>query len=269
MSNQIRVVHVEDEVDFAELTAEFLEREDDRIAVESMTNPVTAIDRISDIRVDCVVSDFDMPQMNGIELLKSVREEHPELPFILFTGKGSEEIASEAISAGVTDYLQKGGSDEYVILANRVRTIVEGHRSKTEANRYLELLEGALAKTETYVWEWDLTTGEVTRYPSKSALSQLSSSDIGDVFDGFLERVHPDERARVEQIIEEGIANGTGYHFECRFRDTDGSYRWIRDRSEVKMEQGEPVRAIGMVTDITGVVDRHERFDGKAGPERD
>ena len=52
--------------------------------------------------------------------------ERPELPFILFTGKGSEEVASEAISTGVTDYLRKGTSTErYELLCNRIRNAVE------------------------------------------------------------------------------------------------------------------------------------------------
>lgn len=51
---------------------------------------------------------YDMPRQTGIEFLETVREEYPGLPFILYTGKGSEEVAADAISAGVFDYLQKG-----------------------------------------------------------------------------------------------------------------------------------------------------------------
>lgn len=53
-----------------------------------------------------------MPGLDGLDVLERVRGEYPDLPFILFTGKGSEEIASDAISKGVTDYLQKGGGTE-------------------------------------------------------------------------------------------------------------------------------------------------------------
>jgi DNA-binding NarL/FixJ family response regulator len=71
-----------------------------------------------------------MSGMDGIELLRTIREERPNLPFVLFTGKGSEEIASEAISAGVTDYLQKrGGTEQFALLANRVANAVEGRRA--------------------------------------------------------------------------------------------------------------------------------------------
>ena len=76
-----------------------------------------------------------MPEFDGLELLESVRSKDADLPFILFTGKGSEEIASRAISAGVTDYLQKeAGTEQYEILANRIRNAV----SETEANRQMD-----------------------------------------------------------------------------------------------------------------------------------
>ena len=78
--------------DLTELTATFLEREDERFVVETATGPEKGLQRLA----------------NGIEFPEAVREEYLEFPFILFTGKGSEAAASEAISAGVTDSLRKG-----------------------------------------------------------------------------------------------------------------------------------------------------------------
>jgi PAS domain S-box-containing protein len=136
VADTIHVLHVDDEPDFADLAATFLEREDERIAVRTATTAEEALELLAVHDVDCVVSDYDMPGRNGIELLETVRETHPDLPFVLFTGKGSEEVASDAIAAGVTDYLQKErGTDQYAILANRVRNAVEGYRSEREAER--------------------------------------------------------------------------------------------------------------------------------------
>jgi len=126
----IRVLHVDDEPDVATLTAEFLEREDERIDVVTATGASEALDLL-DEEVDCVVSDQEMPELTGIELLERVRERFPELPFVLFTGQGSEAVASRAISAGVTDYLQKEtGTDQYTILANRVTNAVNQYRAQ-------------------------------------------------------------------------------------------------------------------------------------------
>jgi PAS domain S-box-containing protein len=127
----INVLHVDDEPEFADLTATFLEREDDRFEVETATSASEALADFAISTFDCIVSDHDMPSMNGIEFLEAVREEHPDLPFILYTGKGSEEVASDAITAGVTDYLQKGsGTDHYTLLANRIENVVESRRSQ-------------------------------------------------------------------------------------------------------------------------------------------
>jgi len=130
----IRVLHVDDDPELGDLTATHLEREDDRFAVRTATGAAEGLDSIEARPPDCVVSDYDMPGQDGIEFLRSVREERPELPFILFTGKGSEEVASDAIGAGATDYLQKGsGTDQYGILANRIGNAVEQYRSNRRA----------------------------------------------------------------------------------------------------------------------------------------
>jgi len=130
----IHVLHVDDEPVFVELTADILEREDSRFSVEPATSAREGLDRLAADDFDCVVSDYQMPRKNGIEFLEAIRDEYPELPFILFTGKGSEEVASEAISAGATDYLQKGHStDQYGLLANRIENAVEQYRAQRRA----------------------------------------------------------------------------------------------------------------------------------------
>jgi len=126
LRDTIRVLHVEDDPDFGELTATILEREDDRFALERATSATDGNAHLEERQFDCVVSDYDMPGTHGIEFLTFVREQYPELPFILFTGKGSEEVASDATSAGVTDSLQKeGGTDQYAVLANRITNVAE------------------------------------------------------------------------------------------------------------------------------------------------
>jgi len=145
MSARIHVLHVDDEPEFAEVTAEILTREDDQFVVETATSASEGLDRLAEVDFDCVVSDYDMPRTDGIQFLELVREEYPDLPFILFTGKGSEAVASDAISSGVTDYLQKGsGTETYAILSNRIRNVVESYRSQqalAERNRELRKYE--------------------------------------------------------------------------------------------------------------------------------
>ena len=149
-ADPIRVLHVDDESGFADLAAEFLGRADDRITVRTAGDAAEGWAVLSESTVDCVVSDYDMPDANGIEFLERVREEYPDLPFILYTGKGSEEIAGEAISKGVTDYLQKEtGTEQYSILANRIANAVEKRRAQREIRTVKRRFDAVLENTTT------------------------------------------------------------------------------------------------------------------------
>ena len=110
--HQIRVLHVDDDPPITDLTATLLEREDSGFVVETATSADEGLERASDRPPDCVVSDYNMLGMDGIEFLCALREEHPNLPFILFTGKGSEDVASDALRADATDYIQKQSGSE-------------------------------------------------------------------------------------------------------------------------------------------------------------
>ncbi|WP_338739582.1 PAS domain S-box protein [Haloplanus salilacus] len=152
----IRVLHVDDDPALGEMLVEFLERQDDRLRVETVTSASEGVDVLREEDFDCVVSDYDMPGADGFKFLETVREEHDDVPFILYTGKGSEEVASEAIARGVTDYLQKGtGSEQYELLANRILNAVQQYRATTRAaaleriRRVLRDVNQALVRAET------------------------------------------------------------------------------------------------------------------------
>ena len=130
MSDPIRVLHVDDDPGFRDMTAEFLQQESDQFEVLEEGRGADARERVND-DVDCIISDHVLPDMSGVELLRSVRDEYPDLPFILFTGKGSEAVARDALRAGATDYLQKqSGTQQYELLANRIRNAAEQQQAE-------------------------------------------------------------------------------------------------------------------------------------------
>ena len=143
-SDRIRVVHVDDDRGSAEATAEFLEGEHDRFVVETVTSASDALDRIATTGIDCVVSEYELPGMDGIKLLEAVRETRPGLPFILYTGTGSEAIASDAISAGVTGYLTKPtGTGQSESLVDRIVNAVEQYEGGRERRQWKQAVETA------------------------------------------------------------------------------------------------------------------------------
>ncbi|KOX97807.1 MULTISPECIES: PAS domain S-box protein [Halorubrum] len=141
MPGAIDVLHVDDDPSVLDLTEAYFERELDAVSVTSVTDPEEALDRLGEGAFDCVVSDYDMPAMDGLEFFDALRDRHQKVPFVLYTGKGSEEIASQALNAGVTGYFQKGGPEQLRRLANRVDQAVEEHRTKEIADRYSTVIE--------------------------------------------------------------------------------------------------------------------------------
>jgi CheY-like chemotaxis protein len=126
----IRVLHVDADSRFGARTAERLTHTTDRFTVKRASSAAEALDRLEDTTVDCILAAYALPDRNGIELLETIREDDPNLPFIFYTGQGSEDIASAAISAGVTDYLKKDTATEQDgLLAGKIRTAVTEYRS--------------------------------------------------------------------------------------------------------------------------------------------
>jgi PAS domain S-box-containing protein len=198
-TSEIHILHVDDEPDFAELAADMLEREDDRFAVETVTSPSKGLDRLSADDFDCIISDYDMPGQNGIEFLETVRDEHPDLPFILYTGKGSEEIAGDAISAGASDYLQKGrGTDQYELLANRIQNTVEQYRTSQRAAALDRVRSLASNINQALVRADSRSEGETTVCEIISESDPYLFAWIGEV-DSETDRIEPRAWAGVEE----------------------------------------------------------------------
>ncbi|MEF8776874.1 MAG: response regulator [Haloarculaceae archaeon] len=123
--SDIRVLVVDENPDVVELTKTFLEREDSDLDVRTEQRPHEVIERIPAEDVDCVVSDFRMPGLDGLELYDRIREPD-QVPFFLFTAAQEEEVRESRDSLDVDGIVQKGtGTDHYAELAQRIRTAVQ------------------------------------------------------------------------------------------------------------------------------------------------
>jgi len=230
LPDTIQVLHVDDDPDFADLTATFLEREDENIAVETVTSASAGEEELEQNQFDCVISDYDMPRQNGIEFLKSVREQYPELPFILFTGKGSEEVASDAISAGVTDYLQKeGGTDQYTVLANRITNAVEHQRTRERVERNEQRLREIVDSLPHLLYVLDengnyLLVNEALAAFHDSTVEDIEGSNIAEVLDGSA-------ATQFQQFIDDVLETGTTKRApEVEVSDPDGKIHVFEPR---------------------------------------
>ena len=249
MVDRIDVLHVDDDPSVLDLAEAFFDRELATATVTGVTEPESALERLESQPFDCVVSDYDMPEMDGLTFFEALRESNPTLPFVLYTGKGSEEIASRALNAGVTGYFQKGGPEQLRRLANRVRGAVEDHRTRRVADRYSTVLEALgypiYVVDETGTFEFvNEEFAELTGYDRGEIIGETPDliKDEGSVLEAenrlatILSRSGPDiQRFRVDILPKEGDSIPCRDHMAAlpyEGEAFEGSVGILRDVSE-------------------------------------
>jgi PAS domain S-box-containing protein len=142
----ISLLLVDDEPALLEIGKLFLERIPG-ITVTTTDSAASALRILEQGRFDAVVSDYQMSGMDGIAFLKEVRGRSWTLPFILFTGRGREDVVIDALNSGADYYLQKGGDPrpQYVELAHKVRRSVEQRRAESALKRKHAILRAILS----------------------------------------------------------------------------------------------------------------------------
>jgi len=255
-TDTVEILHVDDDPDLCSLTVSFLEREDEQFTVTTATRADEGLAILDAQEIDCVVSDSNMPSMDGLELLHAVREEYPGLPFILFTGEGSEAVASNAIAAGVTDYIRKGsGSERYELLANRIRNAVRARREARRADRQEQLMRLTEFAGNTGGFEVNTETSEVLLTDGARRLLALPESPDLTVENG-LEQFHPDDRSEIRQAIDQATETGAQTCDTWRYQPSDGEWRVLEVTFTPPATDGDSAILRGAIHDVT---DRRER----------
>ena len=239
VERSISVACVDDYAELGELTAEGLESMSSRLQATPITDPESVTDRLG--KFDCIVSDYEMPGIDGLELLRQVRVLDDDIPFILFTSEGSEDVASDAISLGVTDYLTKtGGSERFTRLAHRIESVVDAKRAteqvertrvqateaiRTERARFRALIEHSPAT----VCVLDDTGTFQYVSPSMEEVTGFSPRELRG--QSAFENVHEEDRERVEREFARSLSN-PDYRptVEYRFKHKSGDWRHIESR---------------------------------------
>ena len=222
-----RILYVDDEPDLLDIGKLFLEESGDFTVTTALSAP-EGIRLLEQEKFDAIISDYQMPDMDGIQFLVEVRSRFGPIPFILFTGRGREEIVIQAINSGADFYLQKGGEPgaQFAELSHKVRMAVE-RRTTSEAlnmseTRFRTLIEKAsdiiriLDRDGRIIFD---TAG------SEHLLGYPSGFTIGK---SPMEFIHPDDLEIVKRELSEVYAStNSGIPTAFRLRKADGSYTWV------------------------------------------
>jgi len=254
VDNPIRVLCVDDD---PSATAERVEHSADRLIVETATDAEEALARLANGGIDCVVSETDVSGTDALELHRAVQGRHEGLPFVLFTDSGSEELASEAIAAGVSGYVPKRGeADQHDRLVDRIEAAVERARAWRALRSRGELLRATERLARTGGWEFDARSETLRWTDGTYEIHDLDPAEYEPTVESATEFYHPDDREAVERAIERCLDRGEPFELECRLVTAEERLRWIRTSGEPVRNGDDLVGVRGAIRDVTG---RHER----------
>ncbi len=245
---------MDDEPDILEQSKAFLQKEDEKLDVETSISAEKGLELLDEKNYDAIVSDYQMPGMDGLEFLETLREERDsDIPFIVFTGKGREEVAIEALNLGADRYLQKGADprSQYGILADAI--IQEVEYSFLEERLHLASFSLENADVGTL---WISPDGEI-RYANKQ-ICQWLGYDRGELTGLIVSDIDPNFTSERPEIWEEIKERGS-VTFESQHRTKDGETFPVRITSHYLERNGQEYE-FAFVHDITEAKEREKEL---------
>ncbi len=169
--------------------------------------------------------------------------------------KDGHEVVME--TSGVAFHSPSG---ELLGFRGITRDITEQHQAVEELKRSEERLRLSQAFANVGSWEWDIDTGEVYWSDQIWKLLGLEPDSVKPGYEAFLACVHPDDRPRVEQAIQDSLHEGKAYEIEHRLLWPDGSIHWLYEKGNVIRDtQGRVVRMLGLTSNIDNRKEAEER----------
>ncbi len=244
------VLYVDDEEALLEIGKVFLEHFGD-FSVDVAHSAHQGLEQLEKKTYDAIVSDYQMPEMDGIEFLKKIRATST-IPFILFTGKGREEVVIEAINSGADFYLQKGGDpkSQFAELKHKITQAVNRKHTEDELRmseaRYRQLVD--LLPQTVFEIDSTLTITSINPVALKSFGYTREDLEKGvNVFEVF----SPADRQRLTENIQKILRGETTGALEYTAKRKDGSTFPVITYSVPIMHENHPVGLRGVLVDIT------------------
>src|ERR1700722_9306875 len=255
MPSPLRILSIEDDPNDTLLIEELLEG-------EGIVCEVTRVDTLAGFMAsvekggfDLILADYSLPSFDGISALKFATKACPDVPFIFVSGSLGEEVAIEALKIGATDYVVKSRLSRLV--PSVLRALREA-RERAERKR----AEEALRRSEMYLLEaqrlshtgsfgWEPASGKIY-WSDESYRIFGCEPTIQPTIQTALDRTHPDDRMRLQQIIDRAAIERGEYFAEHRVLMADGAVKYVRAVAHPSTgEDPESFVFVGAIMDVT------------------
>ncbi len=248
--SKIRVLHVDDELGLLKVAKQCLELQGP-FHVDTAGSVEEALNKLKENEYDAVISDYQMPGKDGLEFLEMLRKNGNTIPFIMFTGKGREEVAVKAWSLGADHYVNKTGDPEtvYCELAHCLRSTVEKRFAETQMKETVQKLQTIYQNAVEGITYVDAEENIVF---ANKAFADIVGYEQDQLAGMNLRKTVDDENwAKIERETERR-RQGESSRYEAELRRRDGTVRNVLISGAPLLDSnGRFVGTSGIVLDIT------------------
>lgn len=248
----IRMVMVEDTPADAELILRGLKRAELECDAHRVDTEADFIDALERRRPELILSDFSMPQFDGLRALQIAVARAPDVPFIFVSGTIGEERAIDALRRGATDYVLKGNLARLAAAIERALAEAALKRSQRQAEQQLrdneQRLRDTVETSQDWIWEVD-QTGRF-RFCSKAVIHMLGYDPAALIDQDYRHFLMPSAADAAANLLPAGQEPLTGA-VAC-WRAADGQARWLeRNAVAILDDRGQLLGYRGTDRDIT------------------
>ena len=255
----LNVLLVDDDPEIATFIKLKLSREAPQFSFSFVESGTECLEYIKEKPVDCILSDFQMPGMDGMELLRSIREAGGDVPFIFLTGQGNEELAREAFKGGANDYFTKEiGFAHFTRIINSVEQAVNRRVAEMERKRS----EDALFASQNFLETIIETEPECVKLVSpegklmmmnRAGLDMLEAGSLDDVKGEPISRFIVPEHLDAFNGVGEKVFQGGQASLEFEMVGLKGRRLRLETHAvPLRDGKGEIIALLGITRDITG-----------------
>ena len=248
MDRELRILHVEDVAQEAELVGHQLRCAGVRFASVRVDSEPQFLDALRAETPDIILSDFSLPQFDGMSALKLARELVPDVPFIFVSGTIGEERAIEALKLGATDYVLKTNLSRLAPVLKRALQEAEERR----ATRRVEQQLRDIVET-SQDWIWEVNASGCYTFCSLGVRDILGQEPDYLIGQHYLSGVHPEDRPLLDAAWQElGVEHRRLSAWTGRWQHRNGSWRWLeRNALALYSEDGTLLGVRGTDRDVT------------------
>jgi len=249
----LRILSIEDDPKDTELIQALLETEGLASEVTRVDTQPALLASLQQGGIDLILADYSLPSFDGLSALKLAIKVCPEVPFIFVSGTLGEEVATEALKIGATDYILKTRLSRLVPSVLRALRESSERAERKQADEKLLRQRAYLAEAQrlshTGSFGWDVSSGEIHWSPETFRIFEFDPT-TKVTLELIVERTHPEDRPVVQKLLERVTREKAEFDLEHRLLMRDGSVKYLRVLGRPR-DASASFELVGAVTDIT------------------